>query len=188
MGSQLAKTAHSSSSNKTIQLEVNLVNVRPSTGECLLLHWRGEQALGSKADILGHDCLALTLASQSQRASEGYTGDSLLRRSDAAEVEALQREVDRFAAGRLESRGVVEPRGQEVLDGDVGLGLSSDANGSESDVDDVEAVPVETFVGADGLQGRYWDGDGNVVKLHKHGRLARGGYDLTDSTLTLAFC
>ena len=129
------------SSKQTFELEVNLVNVRPSTGECLLLHWRDEQALGSKADILGHDCLALTLASQSQRASEGYTGDSLLRRSDAAEVEALQREVDRFAAGRLESRGVVKSRRQDVLDGDVWLALGSDSNGCESDVDDVKAVP-----------------------------------------------
>jgi len=163
-----------SSSKQTIQLEVNLVNVRPSASKGLLLHGRREQTRRGETDILGHDCLALALASQFQRASKRDAGDGLLGRSDAAEVEALQGEVDCLAAGWLEGRGVVEARGQDVLDGDVGFGLSGDANGSESDVDDVEAVPRETFVGANGLQGCYWNGDGDVVELDEEEMLARG--------------
>lgn len=100
-----------SSTKQTAKLEVNLINVRPSSSEGLLLHGRHEQAGRGETDVLGHDCLALTLASQSQRACKRYAGDSLLRRSDAAEVEALQGEVDGFAAGWLESCGVVEACG-----------------------------------------------------------------------------
>ena len=162
-----------SSSKQTIQLEVDLINVRPSASESLLLHGRREQARRGETDILRHDRLALTLACQFQRAREGYAGDSLLRRSDAAKVEALQGEVDRLAAGWLEGRGVVESCGKDVLDGDVGFGLSSNANGSESYVDDVEAVPCEAFVGADGLQGCYWDCDGDIVELDQDGTLAK---------------
>lgn len=153
------------SSKQTIQFEVNLVNIRPSTSKCLLLHRRGEHTLWSEADILSHDRLALTLASQGQRASKRHAGKSLLRRSDAAEVEALQGEVDRFAAGWLESRGVVESRGEDVLDGDVWLALRGDSDGCESDVDDVKAVPGEAFVHANGLQRCYWDSDSNIVEL-----------------------
>jgi hypothetical protein len=100
-----------SSTKQTAQLEVNLINIRPSTSKSLLLHGRREQASWSETDILLHDRLALTLASQGQRASKRHTGHSLLRRSNASEVEALQREVDRLAAGWLESRGVVESSG-----------------------------------------------------------------------------
>ena len=74
------------------------------------------------------------------------------------------------------------------MDGDVGLGLSSDANGSERDVDDVEAVPVETFVGADGLQGCYWNGDSDVVELDEEEVLARGEHKSAGFELTFAFC
>jgi len=74
------------------------------------------------------------------------------------------------------------------LDGDVGLALRGDANGSESDVDDIEAVPVETFVGANGLQGCYRNGDGNVVELDEEGVLARGEHISVGLKLTFAFC
>lgn len=100
----------------------------------------------------------------------------------------MQGEIDGFAAGWLESCSVVEACGEDVLDGDVRLALRSDADGCELSVDGVEAVPREAFVDTDGLQGCYWNGDGDVVELNKCGRLARGGYDLTDSILTLAFC
>lgn len=100
-----------SSSKQTIQLEVNLINVRPSASKSLLLHRRREQTRRGETDILRDDRLALALASQFERAREGYAGDGLLRRSDAAEVEALQGEVGRFAAGWLKSCGAVESRG-----------------------------------------------------------------------------
>ena len=156
----------SSSSKQAIQLEVNLINVSPSASKSLLFHGRREQACWGETDILRHNRLALALASQLQRASKGHAGDSLLRRSDAAEVEALQGEVCCFAAGWLQSCGVVETCGQDVLDGDVGLGLRGYANRCETDVDDIEAIPCEAFVGADGLQGCYWDSDGDVVELN----------------------
>ena len=53
-----------SSSKKTIQLEVNLVNVRPSTSKSLLLHGRREQTRRGETDILSYDRLALAFASQ----------------------------------------------------------------------------------------------------------------------------
>lgn len=177
-----------SSSKKAVQLEVDLVNVRPGASKGLLLHGRREQASRCETDVLRHNRLALTLASQFQRTSKGYAGDSLLRRSDATEVEALQGEVDRFAVSWLEGRGVVEARGQDVLDGDVRFGLSSNANGSEGYVDDVEAVPRETFVGANGLQGCYWDSDSNVVELDQEEMLARADHKLAGLELTFAFC
>lgn len=53
-----------SSSKKTIQLEVNLVNVRPCTSKSLLLHGRREQTRRGETDILSYDRLALAFASQ----------------------------------------------------------------------------------------------------------------------------
>jgi hypothetical protein len=154
-----------SSSKQTVQLEVNLINIGPSASKSLLLHVGREQARRREADILGHNSLALALASQSQRARKRHTGDSLLRRSDAAEVEALQGEVGRLAAGGLESCGVVEACGEDVLDGDVRLRLRCDSDRREGNVDGVETVPVEALVGADGLEGCYGDCNFDVVKL-----------------------
>lgn len=56
---------HSSSSNKTIQLEVNLINVCPSASESLLLHRRREQVRRGETDILRHDRFAFALAGKS---------------------------------------------------------------------------------------------------------------------------
>lgn len=78
-----------SSGKKAVQLEVNLVNVRPGASKGLLLHGRREHASRCETDVSLHNRLALTLASQFQRTSKGYAGDSLLRRSDAAKVEAI---------------------------------------------------------------------------------------------------
>jgi len=177
-----------SSTKQTIQLEVNLINIGPSTSKSLFLHGRRKQAGRGETDILCHDRLALALAGQSQRARKRHACHGFLRRSDAAEVEALQGEVNGFAGGWFESRGVVEARGQDVLHGDVGLSLSSNADGCKSDVDHVEAVPVETFVDADGLERCHRDGDGDVVELDEDDLLARGGYKLDGSMLTFAFC
>jgi hypothetical protein len=72
------------------------------------------------------------------------------------------------------------------LNGDVGLALRSDANGCELDVDDVEAVPVQAFVDADGLERCHGDGHGNVIELE--GMLARVDYKPVGPKLTFAFC
>ena len=74
------------------------------------------------------------------------------------------------------------------MDGDVGFGLSSNANRGESDIYDVEAIPRETFVGANGLQGCYWNGDGNVIELDGDEMLARADHKLAGPQLTFAFC
>jgi hypothetical protein len=74
------------------------------------------------------------------------------------------------------------------LNGDVGLALRSDANGCELDVDDVEAVPVQAFVDADGLERCHGDGHGNVIELREDEMLARVDYKSVGSMLTFAFC
>ena len=74
------------------------------------------------------------------------------------------------------------------MDGDVGLALCSDANGCELDVDDVEAVPVQTFVDADGLERCNRNGDRDVVELGEDGMLAKVDYKPDGSMLTFAFC
>jgi hypothetical protein len=150
-------------------LEVDLVNIRPSTSESLLLHI-GHQAKECtrrrEAYILRDNRLALALAGESKCARDRSACNSLLRRSNAAEVEALQREVGCLAADGLESRGVIEAGSEEILHGDVGFGLWCDSDGGERDVDDVETVPVETFVSADGLQRCYGNCDCNIIKLY----------------------
>lgn len=71
------------------------------------------------------------------------------------------------------------------MDGDVGFSLRSNTNGCESDVNDVEAIPCEALVGADGLQGCYWDSDSDVVELDLS---AKDHYNPVGAMLTFAFC
>jgi hypothetical protein len=111
----------SSSRKQPSLLEVNLINIGPSSGKDLLRHIGRQEPSRLEADILGNDDLALTLAGKLKCASNGHAGHGLLRRSDTSEVKALQTEVGRLITGGLESRGAVEPRAQDVLDGDVGL-------------------------------------------------------------------
>lgn len=121
----------SSSSKCRSLLEINLIHIRPRARKSLLLHRRREQPRRREADVLSDHGLALALASQSKSASKRNAGNRLLRRSNAAKVETLQREVGCLGAGGFESRGVAETGGEDVLDGYVGFGLSGDADGSE---------------------------------------------------------
>jgi len=155
----------SSGRQETLLLEVDLIYIGPRTSKVNLLHAAGQKTTGSKADILGNNSLAILLARKGQAASNRHARGGLLRGGDAAEVEALQGEVGDLGGSGLKGRDLVEAGGQDVLDGDVGLGLGSDADGGEGDVDDVEVVPGEAFVGADGLEGGDGDGDGDVVEL-----------------------
>lgn len=155
----------SSSRKQSSLLEVDLINIGPRASKSLLLHVRGQQTRWSEADVLRDNSLALALAGQSKSASDGHTGHGLLRRGNAAKVEALQREVRSLAAGGLESCRAVETGTENVLDCDVGLGLRENAGGCDADVDDVEAVPGQALVGADGLERCYWKNDRDVVEL-----------------------
>jgi hypothetical protein len=177
----------SSSRKQTSLLEVNLINIGPSTREDLLLHVRHKQPGRREADILSDNNLALTLASQSESTGDGQAGDSLLRAGDAAEVEALQREVGRLVAGGLQGRGAVEALAEDVLHGDVGVRVRFHASGGDGDVDHVEAVPVEASVGADGLEGCYGEDNFDVIELEQVCQLGVEGAVLF-LLLTLAFC
>jgi hypothetical protein len=86
----VVQNTSSSSRKQTSLLEVDLINISPGTREDLLLHVRHKQPGRREADILSNNNLALTLASQSESASDGKAGDSLLCASDAPKVEALQ--------------------------------------------------------------------------------------------------
>jgi hypothetical protein len=155
----------SSSRKQTSLLEVNLINVGPSTGKDLLLHVGGKETSRLEADVLGNDDLALTLAGKLERASDGNASDSLLRRSHAPKKEGLQGEVGRLVADRLESRGAVEASAENVLHRNVGLRVWCHSGRGKGDIDYVEAIPVEAAVGADRLEGCYGEDDLDVVKL-----------------------
>jgi hypothetical protein len=155
-------------SKKTSLCEVNLVNIGPSTGKLLLLHGRNEKASDTsrgEADVLSDNDLAVALASECQSAGDGGPGSGLLRRGNTAKVEALQGEILRFGAGGLEGGDGSNATAEDVLDGDVGLGLSGDSGQGVADVDHVESVPDEVLVGADRLQGKRSVGNVDVVEL-----------------------
>jgi len=157
-----------SSTKKTSLLEVNFVNVGPGAGKLLLLHGGNEEASEtgrSEADFLCDDDLAVALAGEGQGAGNGGAGRGLLRRWDATEVERLQAEVLRLGAGRLEGGGVAQAAAKDVLDRNVGLRLRGDACQRVAHVDDVESVPDEVLVGADGLEGERSVGNVDVIEL-----------------------
>ena len=156
------------SSKKTSLREVHLVNIGPGTGKLLLLHGRNEKASDTsrgEADVLSDNDLAIALASEFQSAGDGGAGSGLLRRGNAAKVEALQGKVLRLGAGGLEGGDGSDATAEDVLDGDVGLALGCDSGQGVSDVDHVESVPDEVLVGADGLQGERSVGNVDIIEL-----------------------